>query len=344
MCCDCHARLETREMGQRRTRLVLLGTAGGPWPAPERSGISQALVVGDRAYVVDCGTGVARQLVRAGLLRKLQAVFVTHLHSDHVCDLFNLFLLGWSVIEQQHRPIAVYGPGSAGTPVSLPAAEPDSARGSSGSPTDPTPGLSGLMAKQFQAYAYDLSVRMRGAGRVDLATLVTAHEITVPEPFGADRSGVTDPLMNPFVVAEDDRVRVTAILVRHPPVFPSFAFRFDTEDGSVVLSGDTAPSANLVRLAIGADILVHEVVDAHHMRRVVGREPLALARLTGLLASHTSLEDVGAIATQAGVGKLVLTHFIPTYPHFPDEHWTRGASRHYAGELLVGFDLAEVPL
>ncbi|MCC5348697.1 MBL fold metallo-hydrolase, partial [Staphylococcus aureus] len=66
--------------------------------------------------------------------------------------------------------------------------------------------------------------------------------------------------MKPVVFYEDDRVKVSATLVQHAPVFPSFAFRFDTEDGSVVFSGDTGPSENLVRMARGADVLVHEVI------------------------------------------------------------------------------------
>ena len=81
------------------TRLVLLGTAGGPLPSPVRAGIAQAVVVGGRTYLVDCGSGVTRQLRRARLLSGLRRVFVTHLHSDHVCDYFHLFWLGWPVLQ-----------------------------------------------------------------------------------------------------------------------------------------------------------------------------------------------------------------------------------------------------
>jgi hypothetical protein len=85
-------------MGQTaNTRLVLLGTSGGPLPSPVRAGIAQAIVVGGRAYLVDCGYGASQQLRRARLLISLSGVFLTHLHSDHDCDYFNLFLLGCSV-------------------------------------------------------------------------------------------------------------------------------------------------------------------------------------------------------------------------------------------------------
>src|SRR5699024_1979890 len=79
-----------------RTRVILLGTCAGPYPTPGRQGCSTLLVVGDRSYLVDTGYGTVRKLVQSGVdLRTLHGIFVTHLHSDHVADLFNVFLLGW---------------------------------------------------------------------------------------------------------------------------------------------------------------------------------------------------------------------------------------------------------
>lgn len=80
-----------------RTRLILLGTAGGPRPRITRSATAQAVVVGDTAYVVDCGDGVARQLVLAGIpLRAVRHIFITHHHSDHNADYGNLIVLAWA--------------------------------------------------------------------------------------------------------------------------------------------------------------------------------------------------------------------------------------------------------
>ncbi|HEX3539136.1 MAG TPA: MBL fold metallo-hydrolase, partial [Acidimicrobiales bacterium] len=106
------------------TKLVLLGTAGGPLPSPSRSGISQAIVIGERVLVVDCGSGVTRQLRRARLLSRLNQVFLTHLHSDHDCDYFNLFLLGWPIL-QWNPPVEVFGPGPAGGLAAMPPDRPD---------------------------------------------------------------------------------------------------------------------------------------------------------------------------------------------------------------------------
>jgi ribonuclease BN (tRNA processing enzyme) len=226
--------------------LVLLGTAGGPLPSTVRSGISQAVVVGGRVHLVDCGSGVTRQLRRARLLSSLHHVYLTHLHSDHDCDYFNLFLLGWPIL-QWNPPVQVFGPGPAGGASALPA-EPAAPVVN---PASPTPGLLELTERQFQAHAYDLNVRMREAGRYDLTPLVAPHEIELPPTLAASAPAPVAPPMDPIVVAEHDDVRVSAVLVQHAPVFPAFAFRFDTDAGSVVVSGDTAPCPNLIDLARG---------------------------------------------------------------------------------------------
>ena len=335
-------------MATHPSKLVLLGTAGGPLPSAVRSGISQAVVVGGRTYLVDCGSGVTRQLRRSRLLGGLHRVFLTHLHSDHTCDYFNLFLLGWPIL-QWNPPVHVFGPGGAGGAGSLP---PDDAGRPVPlhNPANPTPGLVDLTAAQFQAHAYDVNVRMREAGRHDLSTLVVPHEIAVPTGVGASAPDRVAPSMEPILVEEDDGVRVTATLVRHAPVFPAFAFRFDTAAGSVVLSGDTAPCPNLVILARGADILVHEVFDdspepgpgPDDEDEEEARE--AARRHHHMVTSHTPLGAVGRIAAEAGVRRLVLTHFIPGDDVLPDEHWVKGVTGGFDGEVVVGRDLMELPL
>ena len=110
------------------------------------------------------------------------------------------------------------------------------------------------------------------------------------------------PPVDPFPVYEDDRVKVTATLVNHAPVFPSLAFRFDTADGTVTFSGDTAPSDNLVKLAAGSDIMVHEIIDRAWAEALFPepRTPAAEATLGHLLESHTTIEDIGAVAQRIG--------------------------------------------
>ena len=199
------------------------------------------------------------------------------------------------------------------------------------------------MRAQFEAHAYDINLRTRTAGRLDLPSLVTPHEIVLPPDLGASPSAVA-PAMAPFLVAEDDRVRVSAILVEHAPVFPSFAFRFDSDDGSIVISGDTAPCSNLVALARGADVLVHEVFDdaatsADHDEGWEARQ-----RRRHLLGSHTPAGAVGGVAAAAEVGRLVLTHFVPGDDALPDEHWLVAVGDPFTGEVIVGADGLELGL
>lgn len=340
------------------TRLVLLGTAGGPLPSTVRSGISQAVVAAGRTYLVDCGTGVGRQLRRARLLSGLHQVFLTHLHSDHACDYFNLFLLGWPIL-QWNPPVDVFGPGPAGGAGALPPDGPGRPVPLL-SPANPTPGLADLTDAQVRGHAYDLNIRMREAGRRDLTRLIVPHEIALPHELGARAPDRVAPEMEPIPVAEDDDVRVTATLVRHAPVFPAFAFRFDTADGSIVLSGDTAPCPNLVTLARSADILVHEVFDDDAMGLGTsapdeGDEDEeededdddaweAERRQHHLLTAHTPLSQVGRVAAEAGVRRLVLTHFVPGDDTLPDEHWLKGVTGDYEGEVVVGHDLLELTL
>src|SRR5262245_21016359 len=99
--------LVTRQAG--KSRLILLGTAGGPTPKPNRAAPAQAIVVNGASYVIDCGNGVARQMILAGLkLGSIRSVFLTHQHSDHNADLGNLLLLAWA--SDLATKVDVYGP------------------------------------------------------------------------------------------------------------------------------------------------------------------------------------------------------------------------------------------
>jgi ribonuclease BN (tRNA processing enzyme) len=182
---------------------------------------------------------------------------------------------------------------------------------------------------------------MREAGRSDLTALLVPEEIALPASIEAGPGRVAPP-MGPILVTEDDRVRVTAVLVQHAPVFPSFAYRFDTEEGSIVISGDTAPCANLVTLARDADILVYAVCDDAAGAPGEDESWEAKQRERHLLDAHTPLRAVGKVAAEAAARKLVLTHFIPGEDALPDEHWIRGASRGFDGEVIVGRDLFEL--
>ena len=337
---------------------MLLGTAGGSTPKATRSGYANAVVVDDAAYLVDCGEGVHRQLWRAGLTvhprfgrhRPLvRAVFVTHLHADHIIDLANLVQGSWP-----SHPIDLFGPGPAGMPI--PTFPPGAARPTM-FPDDPTPGLRATSDYLMRAFAYNINVRMADEGRPPLTDALRVHEVGVPRPgyvpdidLGCTGDGssqqAASPPMEPVVIQpEDDHgVQVSAVLVQHAPVFPAFGFRFDTPHGSVVFSGDTGACDNVVRLARGADVLVHEVIDLDRMTERLSRLPNHEAVRNHLGTAHTAPEQAGAIASRAGVGTLVLSHLVPGDLEPSEEEWEERVRPHFGGEVVCGVDLDEFAL
>lgn len=323
--------------------LVALGTAAGPPLESGHAGISTVLRVHGRNYVVDCGRGAVTQYNRAGLaLPDLAGIFITHLHADHLADYYNFFLLGgWGDGDGRgdagiRTTVPVVGPGPAGAlPPAFGGGEVPTV-----APDDPTPGLATLTRKSIEAHAYSTNVFLRDSGIPDVRDLIDVREIEVPD-VGADPLGDTAPAMDPFTVYADDLVRVSALLVPHGPVFPSFAFRFDTDAGSVVFSGDTARSDNVVRLARGADVLVHEAIDLDHYRSV-GTPDVVLSHLE---QSHTTTEDVGRVAQAAGVGTLVLSHLAPgAEGTVPDGRWVSRARRHFDGRVVRARELMRLPV
>jgi ribonuclease BN (tRNA processing enzyme) len=327
------------------TRLVLLGVGGGGNPKSVKSGFANAVVVGDRWYCVDAGEGVHKQMWRAGLAVNhtfeahrpvLRAGFVTHLHVDHIMDLGNVFLGSWP-----NRDIDLFGPGPAGLPI--PTFPPDRIHVPL-YPNNPTPGLRDTVDLIFQAFAYNLNTRIADEGRMDLTKLIHTHEI---EP-GVTGNGLSPensaPPMEPVVVFEDDRVRVSAILVQHAPVYPAYGYRFDTDDGSVVFSGDTGRCDNLVRLAQGADILVHEIMDIEPMMARITKLPNFESIYNHLKSSHSTGDDVGDVATRSGVKTVVLSHHVPGEGSFGEEKWEASVRPYFDGEVVCGVDLDEFSL
>lgn len=132
-----------------RTRLILLGTGGGPRPRANSNASAQVIVAGGALYVVDCGDGVARQLVLAGLaLADLRHVFITHHHSDHNADYGNLLLLAWTA--GLRTRVDAWGP----------------------------PPLQRMTRQFFDLNDYDIAIRIADEGRMPPAPLVHPHDVT----------------------------------------------------------------------------------------------------------------------------------------------------------------------
>ncbi|WP_457971725.1 MBL fold metallo-hydrolase [Arthrobacter sp. D1-17] len=331
-----------------RTRLVLLGTSGGPpyWPGGTREGISSALVVGDRYYLIDAGHGVMGQLRKAklgpnyekdmeGPLDVLAGIFLTHLHSDHVVDLNNILSEGLFNGLQSVKKIPIWGPGNRGE---LPPLFGSGNPPTPASPGNPTPGTREMTDLIVQAYATDFNDRLFDNRKPHPNQLWEAFDVPVPPEFTKSPNTNPCPEMSPFTFYEDDHVKVSATLVNHAPVFPALAYRFDTDEGSVVFSGDTGKTPNLIKLAKDADVLVHEVIDKTWPQSLFP-EPRTDAQeglYQHLIEAHTLIEDVGPIAQEAGVKSLVLSHLVPG--NRPDSVW-EACGKGFDGQLIIGHDL-----
>jgi ribonuclease BN (tRNA processing enzyme) len=257
-----HPQLQAQDSGRgRKTDVILLGV-GTPYPDPNTSGPATAVVFGDRVFLFDAGAGVMRRLNAAKLpISGPEAVFITHLHSDHTLGYADLILTSW--IMRRRSPFPVYGPA----------------------------GLRRMTNHLLAAFSEDIEIRTHGLEReVPRGYQVDVHEI---------RSGV---------IYEKDGVRVTAIAVPHGSWKQAFAFRIDTPDRSIVISGDTAPSAALEKASAGVDVLVHEVYSAAHL--APEKRPGGEFWPQYMREFHTSDREIGAIADRAKPKLLLLTHII----------------------------------
>jgi ribonuclease BN (tRNA processing enzyme) len=280
-----------------RTRVILLGTGAGPRPQVRRAAAANAVIIDGVLYVVDCGNGVARQLVRADVaLRTLRCIFLTHHHSDHTADYGNLLQLAWA--SGLGGRVDAYGP----------------------------PPLQRMTELFFDMVRPEMETRIK-EGRKPFENDIHTHDIS--------KAGL---------VYEDERTKVTSTIVHHPEVEPALAFRFDTADRSVVFSGDTGPSEDLVHLAQGADVLIHEVTYMPLIEKEFRKNPARDVEraMQHTRESHTSLEDVGKIATAAKVKTLVLSHIAPDDPELTDQILLDGAAKNFSGKVIVGRDLLEI--
>jgi ribonuclease BN (tRNA processing enzyme) len=311
------------------TELVLLGTAGAPMPVAGRAGISSALVVGDRVFLVDCGRGSPSAYADAGLdFARLSAVFLTHLHADHVGDLPGMLIYPWGGRVSEDgpvEPIRVYGPSR---PEAVPTGDATFMRQTTINPQNPAPGTADLVRSIMVAFAYHLNVMPLDARMPDAGTLVRAKDIQI-------RPGGDGAAQVPVVVFDEGAVLVTAVVVPHGRAVPALAYRFDTPDGSVVFSGDTSVDDVLIELAHGADILVHQVADLAYL----GRHGITGPALDRMAALHTDITQVGSVAARAGVSELILSHYLPAEPDaITDADWAQRASRGFTGITTAGKD------
>ena len=258
---------------------VALCGAGGPLPDPRRSGACVAVVAGSKLFVVDAGTNGARTMSRMRYpMGHIEAVFLTHFHSDHIDGLGELAMQRW-INAANTKPLNVHGP----------------------------EGVQAVVEGFNIAYALDATYRHDHHGDI-VAPLSGTGMLARTHSAPAMGESIT-------VYASDD-LTVQMLTVDHDPISPAVAYLFRYKGRTVLISGDTAKSDNLQHFAQGVDLLVHEALSPELVglmnRAATEAGNTVLAKIThDILNYHASPVEAAEIARDARVGHLLYYHIVP---------------------------------
>jgi len=269
-------------------KLTLLGT-GCPSPSHLRYGPSSLVSYEGTNYLIDAGSGVTQRLSEAGIKPgEIDYFFITHLHSDHIVDLYQLFISGWHT--GRETKFKVFGP----------------------------KGLKSHFDKIFEAYKEELDLRKEWEKRPNVEGL--AYEITE---------------INDELKIELGNATIESVKVDHHPVDPAFGYKFILGPKNIIFSGDTRYCKVLEKSSKDADILVHEVFVG------LDYDPVRMSSDTieNISDYHTTPEEIGVLASNASVKKLILNHFVP--PVFDEDVLVERIAKHFDGEIVVGKDLMQ---
>ncbi|MBC5766761.1 MBL fold metallo-hydrolase [Ramlibacter albus] len=285
-----------------QTKLITLGTQGGPIPKVQRSQPATAVVVRDRVYLFDAGNGVARQLVAAGFnFRQVERIFITHHHDDHNADVGTLMGLQWAT--GRRAPTHVYGPA----------------------------GMQSMMQGFLQYFQPNARIRSADSkGQPPPEKMFIAHDIPGSGPVYEDEFI--------SVTAQENCHYAHDSAATRPGIDKSYAYRIKTPDKVIVISGDTGPCPVLEAFSRDADLLVHEVIDLPLIEKGLRGSPATEALMRHMIEEHTTAEEVGRLATAARVKQVVLTHVIPGGDE-PDSVYLEPLRKHFKGPATVARDL-----
>ncbi|MBS0481013.1 MAG: MBL fold metallo-hydrolase [Proteobacteria bacterium] len=281
--------------------------SGSPMPDASRAGPCIAVLAGKQAFVFDAGSGSIRKLGRMGFpMPKLQAAFLTHLHSDHIDGLGELMLQAW-IAGARTAPLPIHGPA----------------------------GTEQVVSGFNQAYTIDSTYRVAHHGPG------VAH----PAGFGGAASIITLPDgVDSQTVYDSGGVRITVIRVNHAPIAPAFGYRIDYKGRAIAISGDTVYAPDFVAASRGVDLMFHEALSKTMVsalgRKLAERGQTANAQIMHDIQNyHASPEDAARAAREAGARALVLYHLVPAPPAKLIEPLFLGdAPRQFPGTLKLAQD------
>lgn len=286
--------------------VALCGT-GSPLPDPSRAGPCSAVIIGDKIFIVDVGGGAVRNLGLMGLPPgQVEALLLTHFHSDHIDGMGELLLQRWA---------------GGGRKSPLPVIAPV--------------GVTALVDGLNSAYAADAGYRIAHHG-ADIIPPTGAGGLA--QPFALPKPGMMS------VVYNQDGIKISSFAVNHEPVSPAVGYRFDYRGRSVVFSGDTAPVPMVAKACSGCDLLIHEALNEQMVKttenalRKAGRERLAhiMADIPGY---HSTPAAAAAIAQTGKAKMLVFSHIVPAVPiGYLEKYYLRGADEAFDGPMVLGKD------
>jgi ribonuclease Z len=285
--------------------VITTGT-GAPLPDAKRAGPQAVVIAGDQTLVFDAGPGSTRQLLLTGLnVSEVDALFLTHFHSDHISDLGEFMLQHWGGAGATEQ-LKIYGP----------------------------PGVKEVVGGFLSAYQLDRGYRIAHHG----------EKVMPPSGFGAvaHTFDLGKDLMSSAVVYRAGNVEVIAFNVDHPPVVPAVGFRVKYKDRSVMITGDTTYSDSLIHHARGADLMVSESLN-HKMSQWTADAGRGngnnLSSVTeDIQDTHIRPEDAARVAKEAGVPVLIITHVLPPVPDQLINPFLRDARGVYRGDLRMAKD------
>ncbi|MCE7902384.1 MAG: MBL fold metallo-hydrolase [Gammaproteobacteria bacterium PRO9] len=294
------------------SRVVLLGTGGGPIARVTRSQPASLLQVGGRAYLIDVGAGTARQVVRAKVrLSAIDTVFLTHLHLDHTAGLMGFLALDW--MDRREVPVSIFGP----------------------------PGTWDLVAGTLKALEIGgMIYRLQIPGLPPIASVFTGHDWEV----STAREVYRDKLITVRAVENSHYDTMHMPKTAHG-IDRSYSYRFDLADRSIVFTGDTGPSRAVEQLARGADLLVTELIDLDSVLATLGRRQAASGidqkpAVDHMEKEHLTPENIGRLAAAAGVKQVVISHIGTLGTETINREAVLAAiHRHYTGPVAIGEDL-----
>lgn len=293
--------------------VITTGT-GAPLPDAKRAGPQAIVVAGDQVLVFDAGPGSTRKLEMIMDASTVDALFLTHYHSDHIGDMGELMLKRWGT-GGVAEPLPIYGP----------------------------PGIEEVVAGFEAAYLLDKGYRVAHHG----------ENVMPPSGFGGEvhMFDLGSDLMASDVVYENGDVQVVAFNVDHAPIFPAVGYRVNYKDHSVVITGDTVFTESVIYHAMGADVLVSEALN-HKMSAMLSEATSIIENNASVVAHdiqdyHITPEQAGIIARDAGIPYLIITHVLPPVPsQILVNPFLRDARAVYDGEIRMANDgtMVKIPV